>query len=64
MTVNKRFIDTSEESISHYLKEVRKLPMLTPEEEIEITQKVAEGDQRAIDKLCLANLRFVISEIL
>jgi RNA polymerase primary sigma factor len=61
MTVNKRFIDTSEESISHYLKEVRKLPMLTPEEEIEITQKVAEGDQRAIDKLCLANLRFVIS---
>lgn len=61
MTVNKRFIDTSEESISHYLKEVRKLPMLTPEEEIEITKKVAEGDEKAIETLCLANLRFVIS---
>jgi RNA polymerase primary sigma factor len=61
MTANKRYIDTSEESISYYLKEVRKIPMLTPEEEVEVTKKVAEGDQRAVEKLCRANLRFVIS---
>lgn len=61
MTANKRYIDTSEESISHYLKEVRKIPMLTQEEEVEVTKKVAEGDKRALDKLCKSNLRFVIS---
>ncbi len=61
MVANKRYIDTSEESISYYLKEVRKIPMLTPEEEVEITKKVAEGDEKAIEKLCRANLRFVIS---
>jgi RNA polymerase primary sigma factor len=61
MTANKRYSDTSEESISYYLKEVRKIPMLTPEEEVEVTKKVAEGDQRAVEKLCRANLRFVIS---
>jgi RNA polymerase primary sigma factor len=61
MIANKRYIDTSEESISHYLKEVRRIPVLTPEEEVEITQKVAKGDQRAINRLIEANLRFVIS---
>jgi RNA polymerase primary sigma factor len=61
MTANKRYIDTSEESISYYLKEVRKIPMLTPEEEVEVTKLVAQGDRRAIEKLCKSNLRFVIS---
>lgn len=61
MVTNKRYIDTSEESISHYLKEVRKIPMLSPEEEVEVTKKAAEGDRRAIERLIKANLRFVIS---
>lgn len=61
MTANKRYIDTTEESISYYLKEVRRIPMLTPEEEGEVTKKVAEGEHRALEKLCKSNLRFVIS---
>lgn len=61
-TVNiKRFIDTSEDSISMYLKEVRKIDMLTPEEEVILAQKVKEGDKAASDRLIKANLRFVIS---
>ena len=61
-TVNiKRFIDTSEESISRYLKDVRKIDMLTPEEEVELAKKVREGDRAATEKLVTANLRFVIS---
>ena len=61
-TVNiKRFIDTSEESISRYLKDVRKIDMLTPDEEVELAKKVREGDRVATEKLVTANLRFVIS---
>jgi RNA polymerase primary sigma factor len=59
--MNRKFIDTSEESISSYLKDVRKVDMLTPEEELLITKKVSLGDKEAIDKLITSNLRFVIS---
>ena len=57
----KRFIDTSEDSVSKYLKDVRKIDMITADEEAELAKKVAEGDQRATDKLVRSNLRFVIS---
>jgi len=60
-TNTKRFIDTSEESISMYLKDVRKLGMITAKEEIELAKKIQEGDIKAADKLVRANLRFVIS---
>lgn len=57
----KRFIDTSEESISMYLKDVRKLDMITAEEEVTLAKKVQEGDSKAAEKLIKSNLRFVIS---
>ena len=60
MISTKRFIETSEESISNYLKEVRKIDLLTQEEELELTKKISEGDKIAQDKLVSANLRFVI----
>ncbi len=61
MVGNKRYIDTTEDSISNYLKEVRKIDLITPEEEVELTKKISEGDKKALDKLVNANLRFVIS---
>ena len=61
MISTKRFIETSEDSISNYLKEVRKIDLLTPDEEVVLTKKIAEGDKIAQDKLVNANLRFVIS---
>ena len=57
----KRFIDTSDESISLYLKDVRKINMLTPQEENALAMKIQEGDSVAAEKLITANLRFVIS---
>lgn len=57
----KRFIDTTEESISKYLKDVRKLDMLTPEEEISLSERIQQGDKLASEKLIQSNLRFVIS---
>ena len=61
MTNTKRFIDTSEDSISKYLKDVRKIDMISAEEEAELAKKVAEGDPIATEKLVSSNLRFVIS---
>ena len=61
MISTKRFIETTEESISNYLKEVRKIDLLTQEQELELTKKISEGDKIAQDKLVSANLRFVIS---
>jgi RNA polymerase primary sigma factor len=61
MVSNKKFIETSEDSISNYLKEVRKLDLITPEEEVVLAEKIAQGDKKALDKLVNANLRFVIS---
>lgn len=60
-TNTKRFIDTSEESISMYLKDVRKLDMISAQEEIELAKKIQEGDTKAAEKLVKSNLRFVIS---
>lgn len=61
MTSNKRFIETTEDSISNYLKEVRKIDLITPEEEVSLAKKILVDDDRALDKLVNSNLRFVIS---
>jgi RNA polymerase primary sigma factor len=61
MTNTKRFIDTSEDSISKYLKDVRKIDMISADEEAELAKKVVEGDPVATEKLVSSNLRFVIS---
>ncbi|HOJ81834.1 MAG TPA: RNA polymerase sigma factor RpoD [Acetomicrobium flavidum] len=44
-----------------YLREIGKIPLLTPEEEIELAKRVEEGDEEAKKKLIEANLRLVVS---
>lgn len=48
-------------SLNLYFKDISKQPLITPEEEIELGHRIQQGDQEALDKLVLANLRFVIS---
>src|SRR6202162_5204943 len=49
------------QAVEKYLQEISKIPMITPEEETVLAQRIKMGDQRALDKLVQANLRFVVS---
>ena len=50
-----------EDHVRMYLKEIGKVPLLTSEEEIELAQRMEEGDEEAKSKLAEANLRLVVS---
>ncbi|MCR5196895.1 MAG: RNA polymerase sigma factor RpoD [Pseudobutyrivibrio sp.] len=50
-----------EDPVRMYLKEIGKVPLLSAEEEVELAQKMEEGNQEAKNKLAEANLRLVVS---
>jgi len=47
-------------SLEKYLDEISQISLLTPEEEIELTRRIKQGDQEALHRLIRANLRFVV----
>ncbi len=51
----------STDSTKRYLSEIGRIPLLTPEEEIELAMRIAGGDTEATNKLVEANLRLVVS---
>ena len=59
------FDDSSEarldDPIRMYLKEIGKIKLLSPEEELEIAKKMSEGDEAARKRMSEANLRLVVS---
>jgi len=59
--MNKRFINTKEDCMSMYLKDVRRHNIITPEREKYLAKKIIEGDETALTDLVNANLRFVIA---
>lgn len=59
--IKKSITDRSNITIDDYLKDINKIPMLTPDEEKEIGRKAKEGDIDAKNKLITGNLRFVVS---
>ena len=50
-----------DDPVRMYLKEIGQVKLLSAEEEVELAKKVAEGDQKAKNKLTEANLRLVVS---
>jgi len=61
LKITKQITFRDGESINRYFQEINKYPMITSEEEVELTIRIRAGDQAALEKLVLANLRFVIS---
>ena len=59
--ITQSITDRQDASLGLYFKDVSKLSLLSPEEEIELTKHVKEGDEKATKKLIESNLRFVIS---
>jgi RNA polymerase primary sigma factor len=49
------------ESIKYYLSEIAKIDLISEQEEEELSKKIKQGDEVALEKLVSANLRFVIS---
>ncbi len=49
------------ESINRYFQDISKFSIISAEEEVELTIRIREGDQNALEKLVVANLRFVVS---
>ena len=54
-------IPTSESLVEIYLRDASKVPLLTPEEEVELAKRVKQGDEKAREKMALANLKLVVS---
>ena len=50
-----------DDPVKMYLKDIGKVPLLSPEEEVELATKMMEGDEEAKRKLSEANLRLVVS---
>ncbi|MBO5928440.1 MAG: RNA polymerase sigma factor RpoD [Clostridia bacterium] len=52
---------STDDPVKVYLKEIGRVPLLTPEEEIDLSIRIAEGDSYAKKRLSEANLRLVVS---
>lgn len=50
-----------DDPVKVYLKEIGRVPLLSPEEEIDLAIRINEGDERAKKRLSEANLRLVVS---
>jgi RNA polymerase primary sigma factor len=50
-----------DDPVRMYLKEIGKVPLLSAEEEIDLAQRMEQGDEEAKKQLCEANLRLVVS---
>ena len=61
LKITKQVTNRDTKSLEKYFQEVSKIDLITADEEVELAIKIKQGDQRALDKLVKANLRFVVS---
>jgi len=61
LKITKQVTNRETASLDKYLQEIGKVDLITAEEEVELAQRIRAGDNRALEKLTNANLRFVVS---
>ena len=64
LKINKSITNRSEESLDKYLVDISRIPMISPEQEVELAQAIKKGGkkgEKAKEKLVTSNLRFVVS---
>ena len=61
LKITKQVTNRESKSLDKYLQDISKIQLITADEEVELAQRIREGDQAALDKLTTANLRFVVS---
>ena len=61
LKITKSITNRETASLDKYLQEIGREERISVEEEVELAKRIREGDRKALDKLCRANLRFVAS---
>ena len=61
LKITKSITNRESASLDKYLQDIGKDDLITVEEEVELAQRIRKGDQKALEKLTRANLRFVVS---
>jgi RNA polymerase primary sigma factor len=61
LKITKQVTNRETASLDKYLQEIGRVELITAEEEVKLAQAIKKGDQKALEKLTKANLRFVVS---
>ncbi len=61
LKITKSITNRESAALEKYLQEISKETMISAEEEVELAQRIKKGDQKALERLTRANLRFVVS---
>jgi RNA polymerase primary sigma factor len=61
LKITKQVTNRDTKSLEKYFQEISKIGLITADEEVELAIKIKRGDDKALDKLVKANLRFVVS---
>ena len=61
LKITKSITNRESQSLDKYLQDIGREELITAEEEVELARRIKSGDQKALEKLTRANLRFVVS---
>lgn len=61
LKITKSITNRESQSLEKYLQEIGRVELISSEEEVRLAELIKQGDQKALDRLTKANLRFVVS---